>query len=191
MYGASTVLTCCRLVLRFSSVSGILVSRCFLSVFIIATIANGIIVGIFVHLAILLYKTSKPAFVVTDDDNKLTVKPRLGFYYPAAEAIENEVERLLTSDEISGKVLEFDFEHIDEIDSGLADTIKHSVHYLKSINYDVNVINASVSLAYSCQFQKLTQNQANVACTLTNNTVDCQNDEEVDTESTSLNPTKV
>merc|ERR1711970_642492 len=110
-------------------------------------IANGIIAGIFVHLAVLLYKSSKPAFVVattTTANGEIIIKPRQGLFYPAAEAIENEVERLIAANE-SGKVILFDFEHIDEIDSGLADTIKHTVDYLKSVNYDVDVINTSVS----------------------------------------------
>ena len=106
--------------------------------------------GIFVHLALLLYKTSKPSFVSGENDETITITPRSGLYYPAAEALEHEIE--LEISEKSGKNVTLDFGHVEEIDSGVADQIKHSVHYLKSLSYNVSLLNANVSSIIKVQY---------------------------------------
>ena len=93
-------------------------------------------------MALLLYKTSKRTFVSGDNDETIVVTPRSGLYYPAAEALEHEIE--LEISQKSGKNVELDFGHVEEIDSGVADQIKHSVHYLKSLSYNVSLVNANV-----------------------------------------------
>ena len=114
----------------------------------------------------MLYKTSKPEFISKSTNDKIIVSPRQALFYPASEALENELDRKSVIVEHStvnrkkqidysayrmidanqeAKCVEFNFAHIEDIDSGISDTIRHTASYLEGQKFNVEYTNLNVS----------------------------------------------
>jgi MFS superfamily sulfate permease-like transporter len=93
--------------------------------------ADGILIGIALHLVILLYRYAFPVMHDHEENGVLTISIESDLFFPSAEKLSDQL--MLYQELYSSKMVVIDLSKIAEIDSAATQSIKTTIQTFKKV----------------------------------------------------------